>query len=820
LPFSGNVETIPLDEVFQFVATNSLDGMLTVAGGGARLSIYFENGQLFFPFSAKRGTYSLGKILRQTGVLSREALEKHLESARQSRLAELRELESQASAVQIEEARRKQYEEEIHDVFLWHRAYFEFTPGALPEDIQRERSQGKGVVLDPTAFLMEVARRTDERRRIRRSIPAARAILLAKAEAEASIVKDLNARQIDVSANPFDGTCSLEQLLEQWGIPHHQSLAAVTPLVEAGKLVPLPADRARASLDEAIAAGNSQKAGRFVSHLMEVEAAPARPLDLGPEKALLRSKAFTASTDELAFTARVSGPRAFSIVRELMAAGVSFTISAREDGREKRLALSDQQLSLQASADDVTPSVGRYLRKANTISEADFKAATVAAEQQHASLSEVLIAAQKISEDDWLAAALEKTIDEIGELLLWREVDLDVRNRCRAFTGRGDVGSLALALPMTLGRRARLTEGLERWSKVGDVIPGEDALYLLGGRAQATDPAAKFFARFDGKRTVGELRRIAKAEPLEFLRFVEAGLRRGYAHAPSREELGARLADAVRRQDDVRAYKIARAGVVFGYGPQFQEQLTVLRGRDASPSPDSRPSITGDMVGLGLAAVLQGLRGRKRTGTLQLTDGKRETKLYFHRGSLFLLQVENAQDQEFVNFFLDGEESQLEFVDMNLGAKGNVNEADLDAADARRLKDEVLDVLFWDKAQFSFMKNELPDEFFEPGENATKVALDTDSFLMEAIGRIQEWDGVRQAIPSGLCRLSFATPESKFDAIRERGMPEVLTLLDGRKTFEDVVRISGQPRLEVGRVLRELVEAGSLTVLEPAAASA
>ena len=118
LPFSGNVETIPLDEVFHFVSTNSLDGSLVVAGGGARLTLYFENAHMFFPFSAKRGTYSLGKILRQTGVLSREALEKHLESARKNRLAELRALEEQASPEQLEEARRKQDQEEIHDVFL------------------------------------------------------------------------------------------------------------------------------------------------------------------------------------------------------------------------------------------------------------------------------------------------------------------------------------------------------------------------------------------------------------------------------------------------------------------------------------------------------------------------------------------------------------------------------------------------------------------------------------------------------------------------------------------------------------------------------
>ncbi len=813
MPFSGNVETIPLDEVFQFVSTNSLDGCLTIVGGGARLTLYFENGHMFFPFSAKRGTYSLGKILRQTGVLSREALEKHLESARKNRLAELRALESQASAEQIEEARRRQYEEEIHDVFLWRRAYFEFAPGPAPEAVQVERSQGKGVLLDPTAFLMEVAHRADERRRIRFSIPSARVILVATPGAEPAIMKELAARKIDVSANPFDGTRSLEELLDAWGIPHHQSLATVAPLVEGKKLVPLALDRGRSSLESELRAGNGRAAARYASHLIELLPPPAAAFDLGPEKELLSSRAFT-TDEEVAFTTRVPGTRTFAILRELVARRVPFTVTAREDGREKRIALSDQQLSIQASADDATPSMSRYLRRANVIAEEDLKDAMATADREKISLAQVLVPA-RISEEDWLVAALEKVIDELADVFLWRDVDLEVRNRARAFSGKGEVGALALALPLTDPRHARLQDGLTEWGRIAAGVYGEDAIFRVGDQALAGDPAARFFGRFDGKRTVSDLRRVAKAEPIEFLRFLDAGLKRGYARMPTREELLRQLEEVLVVEDDVLAYKLARAGVLFGFGSPFVERLNQLRARDAAPSPDSRPSIEGDMDGLSLAAVLQGLRGRKRTGTLQLTNGKRETRVFFHRGSVYLLKVEDSSAEDFVNFFLEGEEQQLEFLSPSLeGSPGQVSESDLDAASARRLKDEVLDVLFWDEARFAFLKNDLPNEFFGLGKQTTKVALDTDVFLMEAIGRIEEWDSVRQAIPSSACRLAFASPEAKFDAIRELGMPEVLTLVDGRKSFEDVVRISGQSRLEVGKALRGLVAEEKLVVVQ------
>jgi hypothetical protein len=825
LPFSGNVETIPLDEVIQFIASNSIEGTLTVAGGGARLTLHFVDGLIFFPFAAKRGTYSLGKILRQTGVLSREALEKHLEQARQNRIQELRALEGQASTTQLEDARRRQYEEEFHDVFLWRRAYFEFTPGPPSEEVQRDRALGKGALFEPTALLMEVARRSDERRRIRRWIPTGRAILCAKPDQGAAVEKALAARRIDVSQNPFDGKLSLEELLERWGVPHHDALGSVAPLVETGKVQPLALDAAKRVFESALGSGDARMATRALVHLVELGPPPSDLFELGPEKELLESPSWrsqpasgSAAGDpgELALTTRVSGPRAFTILRALLAHDdAPFTFTAREDGREKRLVVSRAELELTSSPDDVTPSVARYLRRLGVVSEPDYKEASAAAKAEGKTTAEVLVRTLKASEGDFRRAVVEKIADELGELVLWRDIEVEVRNRSRLFSGRSDPSRLLLSVPLGSDLRARLREGIERWLGVARLVPGEDALFLEGDRAKDADPAAKFFSRFDGRRTVGELRRLAKAEPLEFLRFVQLGLKRNYARRPSREELTYRLERALERQDDVSACKLARAGVVFGLGDPFAGHLEKLRALDAVPSPDSRASLEGDMKGLSLAAVLQGLRGRKRTGTLSLSDGKRETKLFFHRGAVFLLRVEDAAAREFVDFFLDGGEKSIEFVGVSVDAKGQVHESQLDANEARRVKDDVLEVLFWEDARFTFWKNDLPPEFFEPSMDVTKVALNTDAFLLEAIGRIQEWDSIQRVIPTGKCVLAFGSLDAKLRAIQERGMSEVLTIVDGRHSFDDVVRISNEPRLDVGRVLRDLVEAGDVRVREP-----
>lgn len=820
MPFSGNVETIPLDEVFQFIADNTLEGALTVAGGGARITVHFVEGQVFFPFSARRGTYSLGKILRQTGLLSREALEKQMNALRQARAAELEKLEKSASQEQVEAARRKQFEEEIHDAFLWRRAYFEFAPGRLPDDVQKQRVQGKGVTLDPTAFLMEVARRADERRRIRRAIPSGRVVLECVGSSAADVEKALTARGIvaEGAACGIDGTRSLEDLLELWGVPHHDALAGLAPLVEGKRIRPISLDAAGDAYEKALGEGDVGSAARYVAHLCELGPSSEGCCELGDEKGLIESAAWRDGGDAR-LAARFHGTRAFAIAHILIVRGATFSLRAFEDGRERLIVATGDSIALRATHDDATPTLGRYLRRAGTISEADLKQATAQSEKDGRPVGDILLRAGKVTHDDWIHAALEKLSDEVASIALSPEVDIELCNRARLPEHQQSgpkkelAQAISLSIPLDDGLRQKLAETMARWDALVREVPGEDAIFFPGDKSGDGDPAAKFFARFDGKRSVGVLRRVAKAEPLEFMKFIQGGLKRRYVRAPEREELEQTLAQAMEAGDDARAYRLACAGVAFGMSEPFVGRVKELKARDAAPSPDTRPSIEGDMEGIGLAAVLQGLRGGKRTGTLAITDGKRESKIYFHRGCVFLLKLEDKEAQEFVDFFLESDDGG----EVAPSLAGSVDEKSLDQTEARKLKEEALDVLFWEKARFTFRKNELPEDFHAPPQGAMKVALDTDKFLIEAIRRIEEWDHIKRAIPSGATILAFGKPEAKLAAIRAGDNTEVLTILDGRHSFDDVVRISGTPRLEVGRFLRGLVEKGDVVVLEPAA---
>ena len=116
MAFRCRAAGVDLAEVFGFLSDNALEGTLDVhRGGDASVRLYFlGNGRIFYPRSGRRGQTSLIKILRHTGVLSREALERLRNEWRNQREEDLVAGEADAEAMQA--ALRKHLSEEIRDL--------------------------------------------------------------------------------------------------------------------------------------------------------------------------------------------------------------------------------------------------------------------------------------------------------------------------------------------------------------------------------------------------------------------------------------------------------------------------------------------------------------------------------------------------------------------------------------------------------------------------------------------------------------------------------------------------------------------------------
>jgi hypothetical protein len=221
------------------------------------------------------------------------------------------------------------------------------------------------------------------------------------------------------------------------------------------------------------------------------------------------------------------------------------------------------------------------------------------------------------------------------------------------------------------------------------------------------------------------------------------------------------------------------------------------------------PSLRGDVDGIGLAALLQTLRERRRAGTLVLTAADREERLYFEEGEAFALRVE--ADDWFAHDLLGADAADS----VRALVRGNaVEEGKLTAADQTRLRDQFLDVLFGESATFAFHEGQLPPEVQTPRRGTTRIALQTERFLLEAIQRMVEWDALREPLKDGAAVLRFATPELKLSTIRQSNLPEVMTLIDGRQTFDEVVRAARAKRIEAARTVAGLIAAKKVLVAE------
>lgn len=213
-----------------------------------------------------------------------------------------------------------------------------------------------------------------------------------------------------------------------------------------------------------------------------------------------------------------------------------------------------------------------------------------------------------------------------------------------------------------------------------------------------------------------------------------------------------------------------------------------------------RRLLRGDLRGVGLPALLQDLRTTQRTGSLAITAGGCTAQIHFHRGGAYLLDTLDEGDA-FVRYLVGdaGAETLSEL------AGQQVHEDQLGADRQRALKGRFLDMLFWEDASFRFEAGELPLEFYVPCPRTTKIKLDTERFLLNAIGTMEEWDRIRRAVGGARSVLRFRDPKQKLACVRRYG--DYLTLIDGQRSFDDLVRRASVDRLEAGRTLARLVRA-------------
>lgn len=213
--------------------------------------------------------------------------------------------------------------------------------------------------------------------------------------------------------------------------------------------------------------------------------------------------------------------------------------------------------------------------------------------------------------------------------------------------------------------------------------------------------------------------------------------------------------------------------------------------------------LAGTLSGVGLAAVLQTLQSERLSGTLGISGDEGEQQLFFKRGEAFLIRREDTDAESLREFLGEAWEEKVVFARQGSAKGGRLHEDDLPEGEVEALKDAFFDTLFWHDAQFEFLLDALPEDFDEP-RNATRIALRSARFLLQVVGRLQEWDELSREVGGEQAVYRFATSAAKLEAVQTFGPPELLTLIDGRISLGELARRTGLEILEVARVVRDL----------------
>ena len=836
----GSAETVNLVDLLNSIHAGGHAGTLKLLAGDRTTKLHFFRGQIYLPTGGSRGTFKIGALLVKAGKLSGKDLLRALQIQKaedhRERLGDLLVRHGLVSREDLDSVIREQFEEEICDLLFEETADYEFKKDVLPAGFADERGNILALGFDIRSILMEASRRQDEWRRIRSAIPSGRAVhCVAKVSSgswqvtndpggkvqqtsstrrrtAAGLEQEILNRWREVHAlfetNPFTGMRSVDEIVAAAGIPSFTAMGVVANLVRDGLVRELSPEELEQGVQEHLAAGRIRQAYRLFEWSNQIDR--LRGVATRLDQVLLRPEPLK----DQAFSMRTSSVRALQVLSRLLRRDAPFHFLCREGESQVEVFYAPTMLRLHLSGPRRTHSTTRYLRRRKALSSRALDQARQTAKLEGRSLDQVLLEDGHVAREQWIRAVKDKAVSGMFSIFGWSEPHLEVEGGMVLPPAPEEIAGMVCEIPLTGRLKDSLRRDLLRWKVLLNEIPAPDVICVTT-RPTPEDQPRRAQDLFDGRRTVGDLIQLARVAPLELVRFVYDAVHAKRVRALTDREHYERVEQAreLGRLDE--AIVACKSAVAWGYAPQlYAQRLLELRKlvRDR-PNSESRPVLQGDVATISLAEILQLLHQGKRTGTLKVRAGEREQVFYLDEGDLYVLKVEHSESDQEVWDMLLGDETRS---GLDLGSllkrRGLVDQSELTGAELTSLKEDLFDCFLWESAEFEFHQNLIPSELREVTARATKLKLNTPMVLMEAMGRLSEWDELRTVLKSSRAVFRFADPSAQLGAVQE-GLGTIAYLFDGKHSLADVVRISGEKRFRVYRETRDLVARGVLSLV-------
>jgi outer membrane protein assembly factor BamB/tetratricopeptide (TPR) repeat protein len=239
-------------------------------------------------------------------------------------------------------------------------------------------------------------------------------------------------------------------------------------------------------------------------------------------------------------------------------------------------------------------------------------------------------------------------------------------------------------------------------------------------------------------------------------------------------------------------------------------------------------TLKGNLEVLNLSDIFQSLSLNQHTGTLRVTDGKREKLIYFAQGEITLLSsdkkvkigdmlVETGKiSHEDLDYALAQQKKTRKRLGEILIEEGFVTEEDVAEVVRSQIEEEIYDLFLWKKADFEFLIDYCPEKLKNPAHQVTKLQFNTNSLIMEALRRLDEWELISKEIPTlkEVYKVTSASPALDDIDLPERVKAEI-RLIDGEKTVEAIAEETNLSEFELCKLLYELKTRKIIAPLSP-----
>lgn len=230
--------------------------------------------------------------------------------------------------------------------------------------------------------------------------------------------------------------------------------------------------------------------------------------------------------------------------------------------------------------------------------------------------------------------------------------------------------------------------------------------------------------------------------------------------------------------------------------------------------------ISGNIKTMALAELLQWLSQGQKIGTLVIDNGRVEKRVFFKNG--LIISSASTDPKEYLGHFLVSQghiseeevdkavarqDEEKHLIGKILVDMGAVSEEELHKLLQLKAEESIYDIFTWDEGDFHFLDGELPEK------NMIPMGLDVQWIVLEGSRRLDEWNRIRETIPSPLTVPVLVTDLEQLEL--EDVDRRILSWVDDDRTVEDISHEAKASLFLVSQTIAHHVQEGQLKAVRP-----